>query len=72
MKTPKWKHPLKSPEGRQERAVWTFLDGERRGMQVVTVMRYLRERQGLSDAEIFLALDTAAVSKGAPSFLETP
>lgn len=54
-----FKHPLNTPEGRHERAVWTFKDGEENGIPMALVSEFLKKK-GLTDNEILSALNEAS------------
>lgn len=56
---PKFKHPLNTKAGRIERAIWTLLDGERRGLNVARVVTYIQNK-GCSADEIAEALNQAS------------
>ena len=53
------KHPINTKEGRHERAVATFIAGERGGVPVAQTISFLKKK-GLTDDEITSALNDAA------------
>lgn len=55
---PAFKHPLNTPEGRHERAVFTIRDGDGK-VPMASISEFLKKK-GMTDAEILAAFDEAS------------